>query len=162
MTIPSNTMARLSLPLAIIALHLVSLQTFCDQQQQQLFHFYAERTVHIINEVPIPPLKFRCQSVDNDLRTQTLNQGQVFSWGFHPGLFLWTLYFCHFYWCSQDKSIEVYSKKIDGFCKDKDGKFNCYYRVQRDGFYFSNDNLNYKLIDKWGPAKKTTNTTRHN
>ncbi|XP_058202564.1 S-protein homolog 29-like [Rhododendron vialii] len=154
-------MARF-LPLAIVALHFVSLQTFCDDQQQQWFHLYAERAVYIINNVPNPPLKFRCQSKGYDLLNRTITKGQVFSWTFRPGLFLLTRYSCHFYCCLQDKSIDVYSKQIDQSCKDDNGKFNCYYRVQPDGLYFSNDNLNYKLINDWGPPKKTASTTGHN
>ncbi|XP_058201633.1 S-protein homolog 5-like [Rhododendron vialii] len=140
-------MARFFLPLAIIAFHFVCLQTLCEQQE--LIHLYAPRMVHIVSNVPNPLLKFRCQSKDSDLGLRTLNDGQEFSWKFYPHIFFRTLFFCHFYWETKDKSFVVYNQEIDGSCKNKKSEFNCYFRVSPDGFYFSNDNVNYKKINDW-------------
>ncbi|KAF7151932.1 hypothetical protein RHSIM_Rhsim02G0048500 [Rhododendron simsii] len=89
-------MARFLLPLAIIAFHLVSLPTFCDQQQK--FHLYAKRMIYLVNKAPNPPLRFYCEGYDYHVRTMT--EGQVFSWGFHPSLFFSDVYTCQFWTCT--------------------------------------------------------------
>ncbi|XP_058217280.1 S-protein homolog 5-like [Rhododendron vialii] len=94
------------------------------------FHFVYARTyheaIHIISRVPNnpSPLRVRCQSKDTDFGMHTLYEGQEFVWFFNRALT--TLYFCHFYWGSKDRSFAVYDLRIFvNYCAYEDDKDHC-------------------------------------
>ncbi|XP_058219866.1 S-protein homolog 5-like [Rhododendron vialii] len=88
--------------------------------------------MHIVSGVPNAPtpLRFRCQSKDDDLGTHELQLSQEFSWEFQPKFFFRTLFFCHFYWGSKDRSFAVYDKRLaQGYCTGNNlrATYNCYW-----------------------------------
>ena len=125
------------LPLLIVAFYFICLQTLCYQQDLQIL---PSVTVHIISEVPNTPspLRFRCQSKDDDLGTHTLNTSQEFNWKFTPNIFGRTLFFCHFYWDDKDKSFDVFNYKLSPLCSGGLHS-DCYWVVKPDGFYLSDN-----------------------
>lgn len=106
--------------------------------------------VHIISRVP-GPLRFRCQSGDDDLGNHTISNGQEYKWKFSPNIFRTTLFFCHFYWNSKDKSFNVYDmKNIDVDCDSKASfDLQCYWEGRPEGFYLSNDNQTWQKRNGW-------------
>ncbi|KAM7462296.1 hypothetical protein LguiA_030417 [Lonicera macranthoides] len=99
--------------------------------------------VYIVNGLPDNTflLKFRCQSKDDDLGTHFLRVGEDFHWKFSVNFRLSTLFFCHFYWHSKDRSFVVFDVP-NRAPKCELGKANvngsCYWLVRTDGFYFCN------------------------
>lgn len=124
------------------------------------FLLFVALTFHIVsaqipNEVKITsrvpnkpsPLQVRCQSKDTDIGMHTLPEGQELKWHFLSKLWS-TLYFCHFYWNSKDKSFAVFDAKIAlHHCK---GSFvtKCYWEARPDGFYL-NDGGKWTKINDW-------------
>lgn len=105
--------------------------------------------VHIISRVP-NELRLRCQSADDDLGNRTLSTGAEFKWNFRLNFFETTLFFCHFYWGSKDKSFVTYDKNIDlKYCRETSDQYNCYWEARPDGFYVSGDQKSWKLLNKW-------------
>lgn len=106
--------------------------------------------VHIISGVPNnpTPLSAHCKSKDNDLGMQTMNNGQSFSWKFTSNFWGTTLYFCHFYWGSQNTVFDVFNQDIVDNCLNGI-QFTCYYVARPDGFYFSSDDKSWKKIHDW-------------
>ncbi|KAI8560833.1 hypothetical protein RHMOL_Rhmol04G0286500 [Rhododendron molle] len=105
--------------------------------------------VHIISRIP-NELLLRCQSADDDLGNHTLSTGEEFKWNFHPNFFGTTLFFCHFYWGSKDKSVVTYDNNIDWkYCHETSNYYNCYWEARPDGFYASGDQKSWKLLNKW-------------
>ncbi|KAL7184248.1 hypothetical protein ACSBR2_026407 [Camellia fascicularis] len=108
--------------------------------------------VHIINSLPANDdhLQVRCQSKDDDLGMHTLTNGQEFNWKFHLNFQGSTLFFCHFYWDTKDISFDVYNRHIYPSCGTLESHvLNCYWSVRSDGFYLSDDNYSWKMINKW-------------
>lgn len=111
--------------------------TTCEEK----FHLTKGYEIHIVNGLPSnkAPLKFRCQSGNDDLGYHTLLVGEEYSWKFHIGLIGNTLYFCHFYWERKDAVFDVF----DGgrFYPECDHPslhdLKCYWLVKADGFYFA-------------------------
>ncbi|KAK2985179.1 hypothetical protein RJ640_010468 [Escallonia rubra] len=75
----------------------------------------------------------------------TLYVGGDFHFRFRNNVRRTTLFFCHFYWDSKDKTFDVFNMKQYGdSCKLIEfGLLNyCYWYVEVDGFYFVNhDNI---------------------
>lgn len=99
--------------------------------------------VYIINGLPDNTFlfKFHCQSKDDDLGTRFLRVGEDFHWKFSVNFRLSTLFFCHFYWHSKDKSIVVFDVPNRALkCERSRANVNgsCYWLVRADGFYFCN------------------------
>ncbi|KAI8560835.1 hypothetical protein RHMOL_Rhmol04G0286500 [Rhododendron molle] len=79
-----------------------------------------------------------------------LPTGAEFKWKFRINFFETTLFFCHFYWGSKDKSFVTYDKNIDlKYCREKSDQYNCYWEARPDGFYISGDQKSWKLLNKW-------------
>ncbi|KAK2977407.1 hypothetical protein RJ640_009958 [Escallonia rubra] len=85
------------------------------------FTTYAQvkAEVHVFNFLPGEiPLALHCQSKDDDIGYHTLTYGQELSWKFNPNYIIEnTLFFCHFWWNSRDRSFTVYDEhRLDPFC----------------------------------------------
>ncbi|XP_058202574.1 S-protein homolog 5-like [Rhododendron vialii] len=135
-------MAR-SFPFVILIFHLLCMQILCGQEDMKIFF---KTTVHITSAVG-GQLRFRCQSGDDDLGNQTLSFGQYYDFHFNPSSY--TLFFCHFYWNSKDKSIDVYKQSLAGKCEHRLVHYDCFWRVTPIGFYLSRDDQHYQLINSW-------------
>ncbi|XP_058202569.1 S-protein homolog 2-like [Rhododendron vialii] len=135
-------MARF-LPFIILIFLLVCMQTLCEQGDVKIFF---KTSVHITSAVR-GQLRFRCQSKDDDLGNQTLSTGGYYDFHFHPSFR--TLFFCHFYWNSLDKSFDVYAPNLAGSCEHGVVNYDCFWRVTPMGFYFSNNDKDYKFAKSW-------------
>lgn len=94
--------------------------------------------MYIINALPknSKPLTLHCQSHDNDLGNKTLNTNEEFYFTFRRLFVGETLFFCHFWWNSKQKIFDVYNHDIADSCGDVSrNRYECYWRVQMDGFY---------------------------
>lgn len=94
--------------------------------------------IYIINALPIKskPLTLHCQSHDNDLGNKTLYTNEEFHFTFRRLFVGETLFFCHFWWNSKQKLFDVYNYAIGDSCGDAGhNRYECYWRVQEDGFY---------------------------
>ncbi|KAM7461928.1 hypothetical protein LguiA_030049 [Lonicera macranthoides] len=104
------------------------------------YSFATTFEVHIVNGLPnnTNSLKLRCQSKDDDFGYHTLLVGQEFYWKFRVNFFETTLYFCHFYWKSEDTSFDVFEAE-HGYpdCDVSKEVSKCYWLVKDDGFYNS-------------------------
>ncbi|KAG5560507.1 hypothetical protein RHGRI_003726 [Rhododendron griersonianum] len=132
-------MARF-LPFVILIFHLLFMQTLCQQDEKIFF----KTTVHIKSAVE-GQLQFRCQSGDNDLGNQALSTGQYYDFHFNPSGS--TLFFCHFYWNSKDRSFAVYKQSLAGTCEHGLVHYDCFWKVTPTGFYLGNDDKHYRLIN---------------
>ncbi|XP_075111211.1 S-protein homolog 2-like [Nicotiana tabacum] len=97
-------------------------------------------SVHIMDRINAtsPQLIFHCASGDDDLgyHYPKFNQDFMFTFGLH--FFVETVFFCHFWWGSEDKAFEVF--RDSGACADHGGldTSDCFWIVKSDGFYFTN------------------------
>ncbi|GFP90266.1 hypothetical protein PHJA_001170500 [Phtheirospermum japonicum] len=68
--------------------------------------------MNVINNLPstTPPLRLHCASGDHELGFHTLKVNEQFSWKFCVGLR--TLYFCHLWWGSKQRSFVVFKSKL--------------------------------------------------
>ncbi|KAK2979999.1 hypothetical protein RJ640_020025 [Escallonia rubra] len=102
-----------------------------------------EFQVNVVNGIS-DNILIRCQSKDNDLGFHTLHVGDDFSWHFQTNLIGGTLFFCHFWWNSKDKSFNVFDEtQWEDKCQYHEGSGpfrKCFWLVKPDGFYFSNYN----------------------
>ncbi|XP_058202566.1 uncharacterized protein LOC131317000 [Rhododendron vialii] len=138
------------LPFAIVvALHLVCMQTLCAQQGALTVLFQA-RVVHIFSALPnTSPLNVRCLAKGDDRGTYTLNYSQELYWQFNPYNTSGNpIYFCRFNWGSKQKTLVVYDIELDPLCKHND-IYECYWFVASNGFYFSNDAMDYRRRAGW-------------
>ncbi|PSS35712.1 Pumilio like [Actinidia chinensis var. chinensis] len=151
---PRVTMRWFFLSLVIVGFHLVCASDDLNHVPNISGSLWdATNTVHIISRVPNnpTPLQVRCQSRDNDFGMHTLYNGQEFHWAFTENFFGTTLYFCHFYWGSEDKSFAVYDTRLSHHCPPlaESNYSNCYWEARPDGFYLSGDNQSWEKINNW-------------
>ncbi|KAL3620437.1 hypothetical protein CASFOL_035349 [Castilleja foliolosa] len=102
-------------------------------------------TVYVQNNLPSnsEPLKLRCQSKNTDFGYHTLWVTQNFHWKFCQNIFGRTLYFCHFYWGSKQRSCDVFRNK---WAEAPD--YEVYWSVRSDGIYHCDHNET-KFYNKW-------------
>lgn len=114
---------------------------------------YARKdiVVHIISRVPKDPtsLQIHCKSKDNNLGMHFLDNGQEFNWTFTPNFIGTTLFFCDFKWGSKFRSFAVYDRRINGYCANLSGFYDCYWEARLDGFYLSKDNHTWEKLNFW-------------
>lgn len=110
----------------------------------------AKVHIHIVNGLPAnsPTLTIHCASGDDDLGYHDLPIYGDFNFSFRENIWGRTLYFCHF-WCgSKDKSFVVF---FDSDGSTPSGPF--YYLVKDDGFYLARrDNPapeDYSMYQTW-------------
>ncbi|KAI8549409.1 hypothetical protein RHMOL_Rhmol06G0022600 [Rhododendron molle] len=119
-------------------------------------HFFpstlgSQVAIHIVSGVRTT-LRFRCQSGNDDLGTHELQLSEEFSWQFKPQIFYRTLFFCHFYWESKDRSFAVYDRKLaQQYCGGDDlgATYNCYWLATPSGFFISTDKTSWIKINDW-------------
>ncbi|KAL6971160.1 hypothetical protein U1Q18_030840 [Sarracenia purpurea var. burkii] len=100
-------------------------------------------TVHILNRFPLGGLTFHCKSGDDDLGEQAPEAGQEFNWTFRESIIGTTLFFCSFKFGGRSQTFNVFDGTIRKQCKQ------CYWLVNGDGFFFSNDNSSYRKLHDW-------------
>lgn len=94
-------------------------------------------SVYVVNALP-GPMNARCQSGNKDLGNRTIAVNNELSWDFCANAFGRTLWFCHLYWGSKDKSFDVYNSELgDNFCANNE----CYWTARPDGIYIYKEKL---------------------
>lgn len=121
--------------------------------------FKMDYQVQIIDDLPSnsPQLEIHCASKQDDLGHHFLSSTQNFTWSFCEQAFDRTLFFCHFWWNSEDSVFDVFNDPEncihDGQVMDY--TLTCVWVVRPEGFYlgyYDEDNgtlVNYKAYD-WG------------
>ncbi|KAG5560491.1 hypothetical protein RHGRI_003717 [Rhododendron griersonianum] len=95
------------------------------------------------------PLKVRCLAKGDDRGTHSLDSGQELYWQFNPYYASGNpIYFCRFNWGSKQKTLVVYDIELDPLCKHND-TYECHWFVSSNGFYFSNDAMEYRRRAVW-------------
>ncbi|KAK4724441.1 hypothetical protein R3W88_027220 [Solanum pinnatisectum] len=120
---------------------------------------YEKYQVQIIDDLPSdsPQLKLLCASKQDDFGIRFLSSTQNFTWSFCEDLLDRTLYFCHFWWDSNDRVFDVFN---DPWSCIHGGHVNdyintCVWVVRPEGFYLGKDHYRngtlkmYKVYD-WG------------
>ncbi|OIS98950.1 hypothetical protein A4A49_60826, partial [Nicotiana attenuata] len=102
-------------------------------------------TVHILDALQTNdvPLNLQCQSKDDDFGIKTPKVGD----DFHLNVFGSTRFYCHFwlgnYGSAKTQFFDVFNKQISQGCGRINGNGNdyeCFWRVQEDGFFFAPHN----------------------
>ncbi|KAB2031958.1 hypothetical protein ERO13_D05G318200v2 [Gossypium hirsutum] len=106
--------------------------------------------VHIINGLPdnAKPLELSCHSNDDDLGHHTLWKDQEFRFKF--GIHFWkkTHFVCNFSWGSKSlNDITVFVNEVETRTCRETG--NCFWKVETDGIYFSNNDQNWEKRFNW-------------
>ncbi|OIT26808.1 hypothetical protein A4A49_56405, partial [Nicotiana attenuata] len=100
--------------------------------------------VHIINQLPSdsPQLQIHCASKDNDLGYNNVAVNEDFNWSFCESEFVNTLFFCHFWWGSEERRFNVFDDPY--YCVSDQKVYNylmyCKWEVRPDGFYLEQYN----------------------
>ncbi|KAJ8768417.1 hypothetical protein K2173_021570 [Erythroxylum novogranatense] len=110
----------------------------------------SEYDVHVINGFTNNsslPLVIWCSSNGEDFGGRALQEGDDFSWSLKTSLWDTTRFLCTIKW-DQDK------RKFDAFKVPRDVYRcrlfkKCFWMVREDGFYFSNDQVNWKKDFTW-------------
>ncbi|OIT30532.1 hypothetical protein A4A49_59201, partial [Nicotiana attenuata] len=110
--------------------------------------FTTKFQVHVINKLPSdsPQLRIHCASGDNDLGYHCPAINEDFNWSFCEAFFDNTLFFCHFWWGSNEKRFEVFNDPYGCVFDQKVINFlaYCKWEVRPDGFYLEQ----YNITDK--------------
>ncbi|PIA62071.1 hypothetical protein AQUCO_00200214v1 [Aquilegia coerulea] len=101
------------------------------------FSFLNRKHVYIQNDLsPDLPLRFYCQSKNEEIGEGTLAYKESFNWSFHSNIFHTPLFWCSMQWVDDElehvmrKSFDVY----DG-SKEKCGCDKCVWYARQDGIY---------------------------
>lgn len=107
--------------------------------------FTSRHVIYVRNDLPrdSPPLKIHCASKNNDLGNHDLYPNQNFHWKFCANFFPSTLYFCHFWWGSKNKSFDVYKEKLRSR-----STYKSWWVAKSDGIYFGNQTQPTPLMKK--------------
>jgi hypothetical protein len=119
------------------------------QQKQYLFGNY-EYYVQVVNGFTnnsSVPLIIWCSSKEMDLGGRGLQEHDDFSWIMRPNLWSSNHMKCTMKWNSNRKSFDAFKASRD---IERCGLYKlCSWRVTQDGFYFSNDQVNWKKEFTW-------------
>ncbi|XP_059317868.1 S-protein homolog 5-like [Lycium ferocissimum] len=100
-------------------------------------------TMHIINALQNDdvPLSVHCESKDDDLGIKYPKVGDDFHFSFRGDVFAKTRFYCHYSWGSKKQFFDVFSRDISRGCGRINGNnYECFWKVQDDGFYFAGHN----------------------
>ncbi|WMV48175.1 hypothetical protein MTR67_041560 [Solanum verrucosum] len=134
----------MDLPFINIFLLLLLFITPFDLSLAQNCFLSEKYQIHVINKLPFnsPQLKVHCASKDDDFGDHYPAINEDFNWSF-CNFFDRTLFFCHFWWDSKDKSFDVFNDK--NFCVKDQNVPNilnsCTWEVRSDGFYLKQLNI---------------------
>lgn len=105
--------------------------------------FTKRFTVHIINTLSNndTPFSVHCKSQDDDLGLKTPTVGDDYNFSFRANVFKTTRFYCHFLWGSRKQVFDVFNRYQSYECgKIKRNNYECFWKVQDDGFYFGGHN----------------------
>ncbi|PHT81238.1 hypothetical protein T459_14253 [Capsicum annuum] len=104
--------------------------------------------VHVIKKLRShsETLQIHCTSKDDDLGYHNLTTNQDFDWSFCELILCRFLFFCHFWWGSKEKALDVFKDPYS--CVKGSGSLNvltdCKWEVKSDDFYLEEyNNVNH-------------------
>ncbi|GFP92851.1 hypothetical protein PHJA_001429400 [Phtheirospermum japonicum] len=140
-------MASTSISISImIFIFLLSPHLFVEIEAKIL----GKHELNIYCEVPANSSSViaHCGSKDDDFGSRELYPSEYFGWRFRTNLIRSTLYFCHFWWGSKNKSLVVFQGDWDS-----DYYYMYSYVINKYGVYLSNDRNNHSanlgLVSTW-------------
>ncbi|CAK7346992.1 unnamed protein product [Dovyalis caffra] len=92
-------------------------------------------------------LFLNCRSKDEVVSKYNLNVNERFSWRFRLNYSSPTVYFCYFLYKTKAKTFDVFDDKKEGGWSAKTRKV--YWSLREDGFYFSNNDVDYEKKQPW-------------
>lgn len=102
-----------------------------------IFHQLYE--VHVTNHLPYcsPSLFVHCASRDDEVVNGTLAHKGDVGWKFGMNFVRTTMFFCHFWWGSNNRSFEVFNRDYSDTCvyDEQTRHKKCIWIVRKDGFY---------------------------
>lgn len=142
--IPASLIYELTILLLFVAGFLSAFGDLLQENNSILTKYH----IHIINDLPpqnSTKLIVHCKSKDNDLGVKELGLHEEYGWTCRVNLFRTTLYFCLTKWGEKERYIVGFKAKRDQIrCKK-----NCLWLGRENGFFFSNDNLTWRLEYPW-------------
>ncbi|XP_041014015.1 S-protein homolog 5 [Juglans microcarpa x Juglans regia] len=140
---------RISLLLTLsLAIALFVVFTLISQPQHLNGMEYEVRVVNGFTDNSSLPLVIWCTSKDGDMGGRALQEHDDFSWVVRTNF--WgssTHFFCTMKWDQKRKSFDAFKVPRDSYRCGLLRK--CYWLVKEDGFYFSNDDVNWKKDFSW-------------
>ncbi|KAH7573098.1 hypothetical protein ACOSP7_006538 [Xanthoceras sorbifolium] len=134
----------------IICLSLLGIIFMSVLQPQHLYGIeYNVRVINGFTNNSSLPLVIWCSSGDGgDMGGRALQEGDDFSWSLKTNLWGSTNFLCTMKWDAARKRFDAFSVGRDSRrCYDPFRK--CSWLVKEDGFYFSNDEVNWKKDFSW-------------
>ncbi|KAJ4722893.1 Self-incompatibility protein [Melia azedarach] len=93
------------------------------------------------------PLVIWCSSEDSDLGGRALQEGDDFSWSIRTKIWSNSKYLCTMKWDAKRIRFDAFKVPRDSHRCNPFRK--CSWLVKEDGFYFSNDEVNWKKDFSW-------------
>ncbi|KAJ0036035.1 S-protein homolog 6-like [Pistacia vera] len=130
----------------LVALGIIFISLFQPEQ----YFFGTEYDVRVINGFSNNsslPLVIWCSSEDSDLGGRALQEGDDFSWRLKTNFWGTTNFLCTMKWEGKRKRFDAFKVRRD--CRRCNPFRKCSWLVKEDGFYFSNDEVNWKKDFPW-------------
>lgn len=105
-----------------------------------------KQTVIVMSFLPrdLAPLIVQCASKDDDLGYHTLHTNQNLLLRFCEDIIADTLFFCHFWWDSKEKSFDAYKETWFDMPFD-----HSYWIAMSDGIYFFDNHIHQARVKKY-------------
>ncbi|KAM3708462.1 hypothetical protein ACB098_02G099600 [Castanea mollissima] len=142
MKISIRLMLPFSFAIALLVVFMLILQP--DQLQGREFDV---RVVNGFTNNDSLPLVIWCASKDSDLGGRALQEHDDFSWSLRTNFWGTTHFLCTMKWDQKRKSFDAFKVPRDIYRCGPLRK--CSWLVREDGFYFSNDEVNWKREFSW-------------
>ncbi|XP_050259820.1 S-protein homolog 5-like [Quercus robur] len=142
MKISISLMLPFSFAIALLVVYMLILQP--DQLHGRE---YDVRVVNGFTNNDSLPLVIWCASKDSDLGGRALQEHDDFSWRLRTNLWGTTHFLCTMKWDQKRKSFDAFKGPRDIYRCGPLRK--CSWLVREDGFYFSNDEVNWKREFSW-------------
>ena len=138
---------RLMLPFSFAIALMLVVYMLILQPDQLHGREYDIRVVNGFTNNNSLPLVIWCASKDSDLGGRALQEHDDFSWRLRTNLWGTTHFLCTMKWDQKRKSFDAFKVPRDIYRCGPLRK--CSWLVREDGFYFSNDEVNWKREFSW-------------
>lgn len=138
---------RLMLPFSFAIALMLVVYMLILQPDQLHGREYDVRVVNGFTNNNSLPLVIWCASKDSDLGGRALQEHDDFSWRLRTNLWGTTHFLCTMKWDQKRKSFDAFKVPRDIYRCGPLRK--CSWLVREDGFYFSNDEVNWKREFSW-------------
>lgn len=129
-------------------------QAMAFEEKRYCSIFLAKYTIYVANLLPpnTPELRAHCASKNKEIWNSTIALNQNIQWNFCNSFFKRTMFFCHFFWGSNEASFEVFNSKTSDLCTAE----VCYWEVRGDGLYLSGSYppTNFKKMHDWSKPQQ--------